>query len=182
MQETLDGSEDRRYVIRRGPPVLQYIETQFAVIIHVRVEHSRQEFYSRWFVGVRLVKRKQELEGSILERRVRWTKDYRIPYHNIIRTWAPRNATWWIARKTFEVTDKASPTVRRHRSVSVAELVDYIVEKLRNEVIVQDQVATRNATKFRKQRLCLVNAIWYRSLHQSKNKVYNVGKLHEALV
>jgi hypothetical protein len=42
-----------------------------------------------------------------------WPKNDRIPKHDIIWTWAARDATRRVARKTLEIADKASSAVGR---------------------------------------------------------------------
>lgn len=39
VQQTLDTRQDRRYVVRRTPTILQDIETEFTVRVDVRVKH-----------------------------------------------------------------------------------------------------------------------------------------------
>jgi hypothetical protein len=48
-------------------PVLQNVQTEFAVGVHVGVEHFRQEFDGWGFVRVRLVKCENEFERPVLE-------------------------------------------------------------------------------------------------------------------
>lgn len=42
-----------------------------------------------------------------------WAKYDSVPKHDIVWTWAARDATGRVARKPFEVTDKTPPTIRR---------------------------------------------------------------------
>jgi len=93
------------------------------------MKHSRQEFDRRWFIGVRLVERKQELESAILEwcidsslsadatamnpQKLTWTKNHRVPNHDIIRTRTSGYTAGGIARESFKVANEASPAVRR---------------------------------------------------------------------
>ena len=55
MQQTLNTRQNRRYIISRAPPVLQDIQTQLSVRVHVRVKHLREEFDGRRFVRVGFV-------------------------------------------------------------------------------------------------------------------------------
>ncbi|KAI9069717.1 hypothetical protein FKP32DRAFT_42608 [Trametes sanguinea] len=71
VQERLDRGQDRRDVVRRRPPVLEDVQAELPVRVHVRVEHPRQELHRRRLVRVRLVEREQQLECPVLERRVR---------------------------------------------------------------------------------------------------------------
>jgi hypothetical protein len=72
VQETLDAGQDRSNVIRGAPSVLQDVQTQFSVCIHVWVEHPREELHSWWLVWVRLVERERESERAIFEWGVPW--------------------------------------------------------------------------------------------------------------
>lgn len=67
MQETLNGSQNGRYVVRRTPTILEDIEAQFPVCIDVGMEHPRQELDRRRFVGVRFVECEDESEGPVFE-------------------------------------------------------------------------------------------------------------------
>lgn len=73
MQEALDTRQDGSDVVRRTPSVLQNVEAQLAVRIHVRVEHAREKLHGGGFVRVALVERQQQLERAVLERRFRCT-------------------------------------------------------------------------------------------------------------
>jgi len=89
VQQALDGREDRRDVVRRRPSVLENVEAELPVRVHVRMEHPREEFYRRGLVRVRFIKSQQEFECAVFERCVRCAaqgkrrKDKKIP----IRWW-----------------------------------------------------------------------------------------------
>ena len=70
VQQTLHTRQDGRNIICRTPTVLQYIQTQLAVMINVRMEHFGYEADGRWFVGVCVGKCESEAEGAIFEGRV----------------------------------------------------------------------------------------------------------------
>ena len=70
MQQTLDRRQNRGDVVRRRPPVLKDVETEFAIGVHVRVEHAREELDRWWLVGVGFVEREQEFERAVFKRRV----------------------------------------------------------------------------------------------------------------
>jgi len=55
MQQTLNTRQNRRDIISRTPPILQDIQTQLSVRVHVRVKHLREEFDGRRFVRVGFV-------------------------------------------------------------------------------------------------------------------------------
>ena len=70
VQETLDGSEDGGNIVRGGPSILEDIQAELAVRVHVRMEHAREELDGRWLVRIRLVKGQHELECAVFEGRV----------------------------------------------------------------------------------------------------------------
>lgn len=74
VQQALDGGQDRRDVVRRRPSVLEDVEAELPVRVHVRMEHSREEFHGRGLVRVRFVKSQQEFESAVFERCVRCTE------------------------------------------------------------------------------------------------------------
>jgi hypothetical protein len=74
VQQALDGGQDCRDVVRRRPSVLENVEAELPVRVHVRVEHPREEFHGRGLVRVRFVKCQQEFESAVLERRVSCTE------------------------------------------------------------------------------------------------------------
>ena len=67
MQQTLNRRQDRGDIVRRGPPVLENVEAELAVGVHVGVEHAREELDGRGFVGVGFVKGEDEFEGAVFE-------------------------------------------------------------------------------------------------------------------
>lgn len=75
----LDRSENGRHIVRRTPPVLQYVQTQFAGAVDVWVKHLADELDPWRFVRVRLFEVHHEAKGAILKRRVRGTDDDGVP-------------------------------------------------------------------------------------------------------
>ena len=67
VQQTLYARQDRSNVIRRRPPILQNIQTQLPIRIHVGVEHPREELDSGRFVRVRFIECEHQLEGAVFE-------------------------------------------------------------------------------------------------------------------
>lgn len=70
VQQTLNTRQDSRDVIRRTPTVLQNVETQLAIGVHVWVKHLAEEFDRRRFVWIRLVERQHEAECTVFEWRL----------------------------------------------------------------------------------------------------------------
>lgn len=79
MQQTLYTRQDRSNIIRRRPSILQNIETELAICVHVRVEHSRQEFDRGGFVRVGFIECEEEFESAVFEGRVTRTKNDGVP-------------------------------------------------------------------------------------------------------
>lgn len=52
MQETLYTRQDRSDIVRRAPPILQDVEAELAVVVHIGMEHAREEFDRGWLVRV----------------------------------------------------------------------------------------------------------------------------------
>ena len=77
MEQALDRGEDRSDVVRRRPSVLENVEAELPVRVHVRMEHPREEFHRRGLVRVRLIKGQQEFESAVFERCVRCSRGKR---------------------------------------------------------------------------------------------------------
>ena len=132
VQQTLDGRQDRGHVVRRGPPVLEDVETELAVGVDVGVEHAGEEFDGGRFVRVGFVKGEDEFEGAVFKGRVgwewrdvgstgtrsrrgglAWAKYHGVPHHNVIGTWTSRDTTGWVTRQSFKIANKPSSAVCR---------------------------------------------------------------------
>ena len=70
MEETLDTREDCGDIVRWTPSVLKDVQTEFAIRVHVRVKHPRQEFDGGRFVWVAFVECEVKFECAIFERGV----------------------------------------------------------------------------------------------------------------
>jgi len=116
VQQTLYTGEDGGDIVCGRPAVLPDVEAEFAVGVHVRMEHAREEFDSRGFVGVGLVEGQQQLEGSIFEWCVAGAKNDCIPEHNVVRQWTARDTTRRVGREPLEIANQALPAIGRHDS------------------------------------------------------------------
>lgn len=67
MQQTLYRCQDRGDIIRRGPSILEDVQTELAVGVYIRVEHPGKELDSRGLVGVGFVKGKKEFESAVFK-------------------------------------------------------------------------------------------------------------------
>lgn len=70
MEQALYGGEDGCDVVGGAPAVLEDVEAQLPVGVHVWVEHGAQELDRRGLVRVRLVKCQHQPERAVLERRL----------------------------------------------------------------------------------------------------------------
>jgi hypothetical protein len=71
--------QDSSNIVRRTPAILQDIQTQLAGAVDVGVEHLRDEFHPRRFVGVLFFEVHDEAEGTVFERCVCWADYYSVP-------------------------------------------------------------------------------------------------------
>lgn len=75
----LNGSENRRHVIRRAPAVLKNVQTQLARAIHVWVEHLTDELDPWRLVWICLFEMHHKAKGAIFKRGVRRSDDDGVP-------------------------------------------------------------------------------------------------------
>ena len=68
MEKTLNARQDRGDIVCRAPSVLQDVKAELAVVVHVWVEHARQELDSWWFGRIALIEGEEELERAVFER------------------------------------------------------------------------------------------------------------------
>ena len=66
-------------IVCRTPPVLQYIQAQFARVVYVWMEHLTDELDSRRLIRVLLLKMHDQSKSAIFKRRVRRPDDDGIP-------------------------------------------------------------------------------------------------------
>ena len=66
----LYGREYGRHVVGGAPAVLQYVQADSAVGVHVRMEHLGHEAHQRRLVRVLLSELHDQLERAVLERRI----------------------------------------------------------------------------------------------------------------
>lgn len=57
--------------------------------------------------------RLQQVPQQYIRRLLTWTKNHRVPNHDIIRTRTSGYTTGGVTRESFKVADEASPAVRR---------------------------------------------------------------------
>ena len=107
MQQTLNTRQNRRDVISRTPPVLQDVQTQFAIGIHVGMKHFGKKLDGGWFVGIGFVESQHELERAVFKWRVCGTEDDGVPDHEVVSTRCARYATRRIGGEAFEVSNQS---------------------------------------------------------------------------
>lgn len=69
----LYGCQNGRYVIRRTPTVLQYVQTDTSVGIYVGMKHFTDKSNSGWFIWVFFGELYGEFKRPIFERSVMWS-------------------------------------------------------------------------------------------------------------
>lgn len=119
-QQRLNGCEYCGYVVGGAPTVLQYIETDTAVCVHVRVKHVADEAHGRRLVGVFLRELDRKLERAILERCVVRPKDHSIPDHDVVVRGGATHAGGRVLLQSFKVPHKTATGWRRHSSILAA--------------------------------------------------------------
>jgi hypothetical protein len=63
----LNTRQDGRNIISRTPPILQYVQTQLARPVNIRVEHLADKLDARRFVGVCFLEVHDEAESAVFE-------------------------------------------------------------------------------------------------------------------
>lgn len=98
----LNARQHSGHIVRRTPPILQYIQTQLSRAVDVGVEHLRDEFDAGWFVGVLLFEVHDEAEGAVFKRGVGWADDDSVPGHYIVCDRGGGDTGWWVGLHSLE--------------------------------------------------------------------------------
>ena len=75
----LNTGQNSSNIIRRTPPILQYIQAQLPRAIDIRMEHLADELHSRRLVGVLFLEVHDEAESAVFEGCVRGADYYCVP-------------------------------------------------------------------------------------------------------
>lgn len=90
-EQRLYRGQDGGHVVRGTPPVLQDVQADAAVRVHVRVEHLGDEADRRRLVRVLLGKFYCQLKRAVLEGGVVRPENHSVPYHDVVVCGRPRH-------------------------------------------------------------------------------------------
>eukprot|EP00302_Diacronema_sp_CCMP2436_P053959 CAMPEP_0180065450 /NCGR_PEP_ID=MMETSP0985-20121206/8752_1 /TAXON_ID=483367 /ORGANISM="non described non described, Strain CCMP 2436" /LENGTH=149 /DNA_ID=CAMNT_0021995881 /DNA_START=748 /DNA_END=1197 /DNA_ORIENTATION=+ len=114
-KQRLDGGQDGGNIVDGRPLVLQDVEADRAVRVHVRVEELRHELDRRRLVRVVLRELELQAEGAVLPRRVVRAKDDGVPLHDVVILGRAADALRWVVLQPLEVAHQPAPGGGRHR-------------------------------------------------------------------
>jgi ribosomal protein L19 len=89
--------------LARIPTILNDIQAQRSIRVHVWVKHFRRKSHFRRFIGVIMAKRQSKLKHTALPRRIFRADDLRRPDENVIVVMRRRRATLRVRKRRVSV-------------------------------------------------------------------------------